>query len=30
MTIEAARDYALEFANDLLIRINTEKDNINF
>ena len=30
LTIEAARDYANEFADELLIKINKEKDNINF
>ena len=30
MTVEAARDYAIEFADELLIKINKEKDNISF
>ena len=30
MSMEAARDYAIEFADELLIKINKEKDNISF
>tara|TARA_R110000782_G_scaffold262533_1_gene354667 strand:+ start:324 stop:968 length:645 start_codon:yes stop_codon:yes gene_type:complete len=30
MTLEAARDYANEFADDLLIKVNKTKDNISF
>jgi hypothetical protein len=30
MTVEAARDYAIELADELLIKINKEKDNISF
>ena len=30
MTIEAVRDYSLEFADELLTRINKSKEQLNF